>query len=223
MGRSPHSDNEVPVMPKMLLSIGTGAKSETFRFGFSIVGYLFRKITDTAKDEGIAQDTVTNTPGSEYFRFDVPETQGPDSKGLSKIGLAECKKKRTRSLFRKQYVRTTTQNGDSQAPPRRARTAIEEATHFARDRDRELRQKAAASNTDFDSEAFNYKTFDRIRDLTIYYIHYMERDRVSGQTGIERCASLLWETSRKRKEFTEGRWLDFRRHPDPSFRPTVRA
>lgn len=48
MAQPPNSnDKRRPVMPKMLLSIGTGEHSESSRFGFSIVGYGFRSITST--------------------------------------------------------------------------------------------------------------------------------------------------------------------------------
>ncbi|KAJ0109965.1 hypothetical protein J7T55_014767 [Diaporthe amygdali] len=163
MGRSPHSNNEISVMPKMLLSIGTGARTEASRLGLSIVGYGFRSITSTTKDEGLAQDAVTNSPGSHYFRFDS-----------------------------------------------------------ARDRDKQLQQRVAASKTGsktaFDPQTFTYKTFDRIRDRTIHYLHCLETDPVCGQTSTERCALLLWQTAWERKNITETRWLEFRKHPDPSFR-----
>lgn len=223
MGRSPHSNNEISVMPKMLLSIGTGARTEASRLGFSIVGYGFRSITSTTKDEGLAQDAVTNSPGSHYFRFDVPETQRGG--GLSKIGLAECKKQRTRGLFRRQPFDTTTQNGISlvaSTSETQGITTSDIAIQSARDRDKQLQQRVAASKTGsktaFDPRTFTYKTFDRIRDRTIHYLHCLETDPVYGQTSTERCAHLLWQTARERKNITETRWLEFRKHPDPSFR-----
>lgn len=228
MGESPNGvatngniEVSPPVMPKMLLSIGTGARSEASRFGISILNYSLRCITSTTKEEERARETLRIIPGSEYFRLDVPDTQIP-GEGLSKIGLAECKKKRIRRLFRKNGVETTTQNGNSRTSSSspdgtQSITTFDEAINIARDRDSNLRRLAAIRHTHFEPHNFDYKTFDRIRDRTIQYIHHLERDPALGRTDIDRCAHLLWETSRRRRNLTEDRWEAFRKHPDPRF------
>lgn len=227
MAESPYSD-ERPVMPKLLLSIGTGKKEEASRFGLlSLVSFGVRSITNTAEPDQQADHVVKDIDGSEYFRFDVPHREASEAnghKGLNKVGLTECKKKRIRRFFSSDRVELPVDDAEPQSnlPSNEAQQIDESAVarHRARERDAVLRECAAASASDssFNPQKFTYKTFDKIRDRTVDYIHqgiYRDSDLV--QTRIEECARLLWSIALDRRRLTKNRWDEFRRHPDPSF------
>lgn len=225
MAESPNNvqDGE-PVKPQLLLSIGTGRRNETPRIKFvSLLHFGLRSITSTRKDEEAAFNMVEQT-GSTYFRFEVqvPEptrsSEGDGPRGLDKIGLAECKKKKIGGLFGRKYAASRPQDEEPQplSPVSETQgiTTAASAIRIARERDMELRRRAAANSTCFDPQTYTYRTFDKIRDRTIDYLYRSERDR------IESCAQLLRNIAKGRKQRTAKRWQDFRQHPDPNFRPT---
>lgn len=161
MARSRNDGADAP-KPKLLLSIGTGKQAETSRFGlFSLISFAFRSITDTGEAELRAFDLANAHKESSYFRFDVPESDGV--KGLSKIRLDECKRKRTRGLFRRHHV-TSTQSADG--------------------------ERATPSTAHFDPQTYTYKTFDKIRDRTVHYVDHMKRREIENCARLLRNTAL---------------------------------
>lgn len=221
--------------PKLLVSIGTGKCTAGSRMGLAgLTRFAFYRLTSTDDQERQAranarpsfgrrhaigktepQNTATSSNNSraslhylwpQYFRFDVP--QEARHKGLHKIGLATCKRKKARDDHKEK----------SRRPPWPPEVQIE------RDDEAQLRNEAADMDREsmnpggFDPATYTYTTFDKIRDRTIAWL-YEDGNEGATQTDVIRCAKLLWERSSIRRETNLKRWEDFRRHPDPKHHP----
>lgn len=221
--------------PKLLVSIGTGKHTAGSRMGLSgLTRFAFYRLTSTDEQEQqahtnaspsfgrrrtIGRTETQNTAASsnsyrasahyawpQYFRFDVP--QEARHKGLHKIGLATCKRKKAGS--------------DHKEKSRRPRWPPQ--VQLERDGEAQLRREAADIDREsvnpggFDPATYTYTTFDKIRDRTIAWL-YADGNEGATQSKVTRCADLLWERSLIRRETNLERWKDFRRHPDPKHHP----
>lgn len=203
--------------PKLHLSIGTGkqiaAASRVKLRG--LVKYAFHHLTSTDKQEEHASFYASPAfqrrdqyghVWPQYFRFDVPHDAR--HKGLHKIGLAACKRKRTRG--------NRQDRGMSPLPPQVQDERDDEKIR--------LRSEAALMDREsmnpggFDPATYTYTTFDKIRDRTIAWL-YADGNGGAVQAEVTRCAELLWQRSSIRRNTNSQRWADFRTHPDPKHRP----
>ncbi|KAI1457827.1 FabD/lysophospholipase-like protein [Annulohypoxylon moriforme] len=191
------NDSEKPRYPIALVSIGTGGSKGYDSFS---VGGLLRtmkdKFTDTENDHHKVRDICGNS-GTTYFRFNVLDKS--NGEGLQ-IGLSECKREKVKSWYQR-AAQTETTN-----------------TNLEKEADENVRKG-------YRPQKYRYTTFNKIRDKTqAYFEKPYEQD--GGPTvgeNLRKCAELLVDYSRKRRENDFQRWEDFRRHPDPKYRPPPRA
>ena len=185
-----------PRLPKLLLSIGTGMPREHSRFGMgSLVLGALKKITETESAHATMSTIKAPLSQLEYFRLDVPENPHDPhpQKGISHIGLDECRKKRI-------------SNPSPNTPnPGNAVQTVEQ-------RDGQLRQNAQETRKGgYKPRKYRYVTFDKIRDSTAAYCN-----TTAARNDIKQCARILWNQSIRRRNHDQGRWTNFRNHPDPN-------
>ncbi|EXJ55530.1 hypothetical protein A1O7_08458 [Cladophialophora yegresii CBS 114405] len=185
------------VLANLLVSVGTGRKKE-----FSGSNYLslarvgLRKITDTDGPHQRMLDLV-GQDGWRYHRFSVPwRIHSSTHKGLAKIKLDQCKKKKKQQSGNKQQdlqqQNGFEQNAQQQNGLQQNAQQQNAIVNQAEVEDRPLR--AAACNAEprrrdgYKPDKYDYITFDKLRDRSMSYCNSAQ-DRPK----INECASLLRE------------------------------
>lgn len=196
--------------PKLLLSIGTGRQKEQSRFGLlRLAKFAFRHIASTTGPDQEARGLFNNDSDTKYFRFTVPADAR--HKGLHKIRLAECKKKRRRQRAQDE--------ANDPGWPAQVYEARRDDELLRAEAVSEAAASAEGSSSGFAPDDYTYTTFDKLRDRTIAYL-YTGPPRNSSHFSVPdsmlECAQLLWDRSSRRREANSQRWNDFRNHPGPT-------
>lgn len=178
--------------PCVLLSIGTGRTAQPRRFGlYHLLLAAKHKLTDTEATHKRIKGWIH---GYECFyrRFNVPESYaGHQGKGLEKVELDSCKKKRrTKSELDQTNGSSPLLNAESEDIP-----------------------------GGYKPRKYRYSTYDKIRIRTEDYCRSTSQyDNESSQydtvaSEIRRCAMFLSELSEQRYIAKRDRWERFRQHP----------
>jgi hypothetical protein len=232
---------EARIFPKLVVSVGTGKAKQHSRFGsLSILLFIFKNITETTSAHKNTASKIRDWAGSHYFRFDVPENQ-EHVKGLSHVGMDQCKKSRKRGRPRDKghsvasaapstlpdgpSTTAVAHTGSTEArapPPTRSHTLREKSEQ----EDRHLQLAATEKRPGgYKPQKYQYKTFEQIRDRTAAYLHTDDTEsHIPNLDRITECAQILREQSLRRRNLPGGRerWEEFRRHPDPKYQQPVR-
>ncbi|KAK4225416.1 acyl transferase/acyl hydrolase/lysophospholipase [Podospora fimiseda] len=214
-----------------LISLGCGEKREEGHNNFKgLLKTLTRSVAEISAThhvhdymETICDNAQIRTP---YFRFNVTSPSSSSSsssrKGLSDIGLAECKKetkkgirKAGRDARRKVFNKKTNSWPSSNQPPRPKPEWYVTLQRQAQQQSEESGKQQTKGA--FRPDKYDYTTFDTIFERTEEYCTSTDKGNGHGGSVVDRidqCAELLLRYARLRAIDRE-RWRRFISHPDP--------
>lgn len=210
----------------MLVSIGTGMTEPHTKFGglLALLKYARKAITETEKAHSTTRD-IAHLVNADYFRFDVRPIRNVHD-GLSKTKIDECKKKKKKQQQPQRVPSLTLSDshGDESTPE--TREQAKKRIRILRDMDTHNNTEAAQPGVKdgYKPGKYDYTTFHTIRRRTNDYClssrysfprQSTQEEAQNVREEVNRCATILFQISQRRKQNDLERWQRFRRHPDP--------